>query len=381
MSPSNNKDSENTGSNGGKKSAGTGARGRGSRRTPPSHFNPGLVQGLIAGADDVAGRSFIGGGGPVSTSPVETPPSADPTPPSTPSPADTQQATPAVAASPEPAPSLPAQATNEHSTDDTPVATSQAAPGGTPVEEPQSDEPAPARKAAHTVESDVEEIGDGPSHGPEHVAEPPPADPSKSPAERGRSEDEPAKTEGTAPEQVDHASTQVEESASDVASVADGKSTKGGRRRQNAAHSALLDSFKDARLNSKLWQGWGFRIYPDTLAALKQRMNADRRSTGLKLAIGHYVDAALRSAPEDVDAMIKIADAYDDERVFDNETTRPSTYRVGVTAYGIASNLKVTMDEVDASRRGAAFVSAALQKLLDGLEAGGALALPPRGSR
>ncbi|MDX3694937.1 hypothetical protein PV726_32290 [Streptomyces europaeiscabiei] len=110
-------------------------------------------------------------------------------------------------------------------------------------------------------------------------------------------------------------------------------------------------------------------------------MNADRRSTGLKLAIGHYVDAALRSAPEDVDAMIKIADAYDDERVFDNETTRPSTYRVGVTAYGIASNLKVTMDEVDASRRGAAFISAALQKLLDGLEAGGALVLPPRGSR
>ncbi|MFF0794830.1 hypothetical protein [Streptomyces spiralis] len=159
----------------------------------------------------------------------------------------------------------------------------------------------------------------------------------------------------------------------------EGRSAKGNRRRpQAAAHAAVLESYKDARLHSKDWQGWGFRIYPDTLAALKQRMNADRRSTGLKLAIGHYVDAALRVAPTEVTEMIKLADEYDDERVFDNDTTRPSTYRVGVVAYELASNLKVTMDEADESRRGAAFVSAAVQKLLDGLQAGGELKLPTR---
>ncbi|MEU1710058.1 hypothetical protein ABZ478_32610 [Streptomyces sp. NPDC005706] len=163
------------------------------------------------------------------------------------------------------------------------------------------------------------------------------------------------------------------------AASAEGRPPKGSRRRpQAAAHAVLLESFKDARLHSKDWQGWGFRIYPDTLAALKQRMNADRRSTGLKLATGHYVDAALRSAPTEVTEMIKLADEYDGERVFANETTRPSTYRVGLVAYELASNLKVTMDEADESRRGAAFVSAALQRLLDGLELGGALMLPAR---
>ncbi|MEV7156971.1 hypothetical protein AB0N77_20465 [Streptomyces misionensis] len=167
------------------------------------------------------------------------------------------------------------------------------------------------------------------------------------------------------------------------AAATDGKSAaaKGNRRRQPLAHGALLESYKDARLNSKSWQGWGFRIYPDTLSALKQRMNADRRSTGLKLAIGHYVDAALRSAPDDVSEMIKMADAYDNDRVFDNETTRPSTYRVGVKAFGIASNLKMTMDEADESRRGAAFVSAAVQRLLDGLDTGGTLVLPTKAGR
>ncbi|MGW1291089.1 hypothetical protein ACWD4N_48065, partial [Streptomyces sp. NPDC002586] len=159
------------------------------------------------------------------------------------------------------------------------------------------------------------------------------------------------------------------------------ESVKGGRRCQGHAHAALLDSYRDARLNSKSWQGWGFRIYPDTFSALKKRMNADRRSTGLKLAIGHYVDAALNTAPSDVAEMIKIADAYDNERVFDTETTRPSTYRVGPTAYGIASNLKMTMDEADESRRGAAFVTAALQRLLDALATDGALILPTKSAR
>ncbi|MEV5010020.1 hypothetical protein [Streptomyces sp. NPDC055692] len=197
------------------------------------------------------------------------------------------------------------------------------------------------------------------------------------------------------PEQVDGrgedlpGSTEAEASATDRAgqpgksqpgeTSTEGRSAKGSRRRpQAAAHAAVLDSYKDARLHSKDWQGWGFRIYPDTLAALKQRMNADRRSTSLKLAIGHYVDAALRVAPTEVTEMVKLADEYDGERVFDNDTTRPSTYRVGLVAYELASNLKVTMDEADESRRGAAFVSAAVQKLLDGLQAGGELKLPSR---
>lgn len=66
MSTSNNSEDTNPRKAGAKKAAGR-------KKGAPSHFNPSLVQGLIAGADDVAGRSFIGGGGAVTAPPPETP--------------------------------------------------------------------------------------------------------------------------------------------------------------------------------------------------------------------------------------------------------------------------------------------------------------------
>lgn len=378
MSTSNNSEDTNPRKAGAKKAAGR-------KKGAPSHFNPSLVQGLIAGADDVAGRSFIGGGGAVTAPPPETP-QADVAPaPAAPTSSaeagtDLESSEPSVITAPRVSPpAVPSQAaTDRSSTAEANATITQevATPRAVPAPVVPADQPEPRSEPGAPDDAVAENLNVRSSDGVQD-SEP---EPHGSDLSGSSTHDHPAsKSGGQTPKPADGPSEEAAGAGSQAPEG--GKSARGSRRRPNSAHAALLESFKDARRNSKAWQGWGFRIYPDTLAALKQRMNADRRSTGLKLAIGHYVDAALRSAPSDVSEMIKIADEYDDERVFDNDTTRPSTYRVGASAYSIASSLKMTMDEADESRRGAAFVSAAVQRLLDGLDAGGILNLPTRSTR
>ncbi|MGW7463741.1 hypothetical protein ACWGJT_03315 [Streptomyces xantholiticus] len=149
--------------------------------------------------------------------------------------------------------------------------------------------------------------------------------------------------------------------------------------RGTGAHKAIHDSFADAKLRSARWKSHGFRIAPDVLARLKDRLNADRRSTGnSSLALGHYVDAALRNLPDTVDEQIEMAAAFEANQLWDQERTQPSNYRVGESAYQLMSNLKLALQEADFGRRGTHVVSAGIERLLDALDAEGPLQRPPR---
>ncbi|WP_438297544.1 hypothetical protein [Streptomyces sp. HUAS TT7] len=143
------------------------------------------------------------------------------------------------------------------------------------------------------------------------------------------------------------------------------------------SHAAVHESFADAKLSSARWKAHGFRIAPDVLARLKHRVNADRRHTGnANLAIGHYVDAALRHMPQQVSELIALAEDFGARQLWDAEKTQPSTYRVGETAYALASGLKVVLQEADYGRRGTQVVSAGIQVFLDVLDAHGPLTRP-----
>ncbi|MFK0047947.1 hypothetical protein ACIQU4_28440, partial [Streptomyces sp. NPDC090741] len=145
------------------------------------------------------------------------------------------------------------------------------------------------------------------------------------------------------------------------------------------AHNAVRDSYAEAKLRGSTWNGWGFRIAPHVKSRLMERIKADRRSLGRgDLAIGHYVDAALRHIPVDVDDQVAMAEAFGLEQLWnpDKDRSKPSTYRVGPEAYELMSNLNMVLQEADKGRRGVLVVSAGLERLLDALEAEGALTLP-----
>ncbi|MFD7031423.1 hypothetical protein ACFWAR_25690 [Streptomyces sp. NPDC059917] len=143
------------------------------------------------------------------------------------------------------------------------------------------------------------------------------------------------------------------------------------------AHGAVHASYADAKLRSSQWRAHGFRIAPDVLARLKTRVNRDRRTTGNPhLAIGHYVDAALRHMPGDVGALIAMAEEFGTGQLWDQERTQPSTYRVGRRAYALASGMKMQLQEADFGRRGTQVVSAGIETFLDALETEGPLRRP-----
>ncbi|MGW7201188.1 hypothetical protein [Streptomyces chryseus] len=145
------------------------------------------------------------------------------------------------------------------------------------------------------------------------------------------------------------------------------------------AHNAIHESYADAKLRSARWKSHGFRISPDVLARLKERLNADRRSTGNSgLALGHYVDAALRHLPSAVEEQIAMAEAFAESQLWDTDKSQPSTYRVGEEAYTLASNLKLTLQEATYGRRGTLVVSAGIEHLLDEIDAEGPLQRPER---
>jgi hypothetical protein len=113
------------------------------------------------------------------------------------------------------------------------------------------------------------------------------------------------------------------------------------------------------------------------LKRLKARMTHDRRATGNSaLAIGHYLDAALRNRPRELRDQIALAEAFHVKRLWDDEKTKPSTYRIGPEAYAFVADLKTNLAEQDFGRRGTNVVSAVVEAFLDALEAEGPLTRP-----
>lgn len=272
------------------------------RKKAPGHFKGGnaLVQGLLAGADDVAGRSFLGGG--MATAEEQTPAAPEAVEPS-----DGRAA-------------LPVQATES--------AAAASAPAG-------------ERRAATS---------------PSPPKSPPPA---KQPL--------PAPTTAPARER---------EAAGAESSAASRRQARSGA---PWAHTAVHESFADAKIRSEQWTSHGFRIEPETLTALKERIKADRRTSGnTMLGQGHYVDAALRHIPDDVEAQIAMARGYLSARMGYVQPSKQSTFRVGPQAYDLISNLNLELMAADYGRRGLFVVSAAVEQLLHALEEEGDLARPER---
>lgn len=143
------------------------------------------------------------------------------------------------------------------------------------------------------------------------------------------------------------------------------------------AHQALTQSFVDAVVCSNTWTTHGFRIVPDVLNALKARLAADRRTSGnAKLAVGHYLDAALRHAPTDVAHQVSTAQAFLSQRMGIVNPGRQSTYRIGPQARILTSSLNTQLQEADHGRKGIFVVSACIQTLLNALDTEGPLQPP-----
>jgi hypothetical protein len=146
---------------------------------------------------------------------------------------------------------------------------------------------------------------------------------------------------------------------------------------QHWSHHAVFESFASATIESKNWRLHGFRIVPDVLAQLKTRINADRRSTGnVKLAISHYLDAALRHASTDVDEQVALAQEFLTIRMGMVEAGKQSTYRVGPQASAWVADLNVGLQEADYGRKGIYVVSASIQSFLGALDDAGSLHRP-----
>lgn len=337
------------------------------KKRAPAHFKPGgaaLVQNLIADADSVADRSFLGRGG---SSPAgASRPSAPPAPVET------------VVREEVPAPAVPVGA-DEGSTPTASVPASHRSPEA-------------LTSAASPVSAQSAEIAAGKSVGPSVSAESEreTGDSSKSRTlQEGPAFSAPLAEQKTRPTgEPDEAPSSAETrsaSASEVADVdvVDDKTpspARGRRPRHTWAHRAIHESFADAKLRSTRWKSHGFRIAPEVLGRLKERLNSDRRSTGNSaLALGHYVDAALRNLPGTVSEQIEMAAAFEANQLWDQERTQPSNYRVGETAYELMSNLKLALQEADFGRRGTHVVSAGIERLLEALDAEGPLQRPERG--
>ncbi|MET7519864.1 hypothetical protein ABZS88_42150 [Streptomyces sp. NPDC005480] len=152
-----------------------------------------------------------------------------------------------------------------------------------------------------------------------------------------------------------------------------------GERGTDWAHAAVHESFADAKMRSSQWKSYGFRIAPDVLARLKERLSADRMSSGNRqLALGHYLDAALRHVSGDVPQWIDQATDFATERLWDSESTQPSSYRVGSVAHAWVSGLSNALQSADFGRKGTLVISAQVELYLDALESEGPLVRPER---
>ena len=141
------------------------------------------------------------------------------------------------------------------------------------------------------------------------------------------------------------------------------------------AHGAVHESFASAKIRSETWTSYGFRLDPEVLADLKERLKSDRRTSGNPmLRQGHYLDAALRHIPEDVHSQIEMAQAFLDDRMGVVEAGKQSTFRVGPVAYALVSTLNQGLQEADYGRRGLYVVSAALENSAPGVGRRGGVA-------
>ncbi|WP_331771144.1 hypothetical protein OG948_46835 (plasmid) [Embleya sp. NBC_00888] len=144
-----------------------------------------------------------------------------------------------------------------------------------------------------------------------------------------------------------------------------------------SAHASLLDSFLDARINSKGWETWGFRLLPDVKARLGKRLTADKRSSqNRRLALGHYLNAALLELPDDNDEQIEMIRSFLRARGGITDPSQSSSYRVSPAVYELARDLDTELTATEKRGLVVYLFSAAVELFLERLDAEGALGRP-----
>ncbi|MFJ8739762.1 hypothetical protein ACIRL2_10355 [Embleya sp. NPDC127516] len=154
-------------------------------------------------------------------------------------------------------------------------------------------------------------------------------------------------------------------------------STVGSGAGGQSAHASLLDSFLDARINSKGWETWGFRLLPDVKARLGKRLTADKRSSqNRRLALGHYLNAALLELPDDNDEQIEMIRSFLRARGGITDPSQSSSYRVSPAVYELARDLDTELTATEKRGLVVYLFSAAVELFLERLDAEGALGRP-----
>ncbi|MFI6977450.1 hypothetical protein ACIBSV_02550 [Embleya sp. NPDC050154] len=305
---------------------------------------------------------------------------------STVSPAQEPVAVAAAAAesvsAPEPEPVAAEPVTAEPSSEPaTAAATPNPRPEATPEPEP-APTPAPRLEAARPE----------PEPAPHPTAQPAPMPTSQSEPEPARAPD-PAPVAETTPRTAEPVRTPAPQPAkasapakapaaraprrSAPAPAPAAPSTVGSGAGGQSAHASLLDSFLDARINSKGWETWGFRLLPDVKARLGKRLTADKRSSqNRRLALGHYLNAALLELPDDNDEQIEMIRSFLRARGGITDPSQSSSYRVSPAVYELARDLDTELTATEKRGLVVYLFSAAVELFLERLDAEGALGRP-----
>ncbi|MFJ4700532.1 hypothetical protein ACIP5N_21865 [Streptomyces sp. NPDC088768] len=132
----------------------------------------------------------------------------------------------------------------------------------------------------------------------------------------------------------------------------------------------------DLMLGSKAWAAVAVRLTAGMAEDITNRMVLDSEATGKRMTQAHYVDAAFRRhLPTTLDEQVKLAEAYlRSGRA--GTTGKQSTYRLAPDVASLVKSLPMGMKRAGRSRTAVHVYSAAVQRLLDELEADGHLIWP-----
>ncbi|MFH0246375.1 hypothetical protein ACGRHY_29040 [Streptomyces sp. HK10] len=138
----------------------------------------------------------------------------------------------------------------------------------------------------------------------------------------------------------------------------------------------VWNSFIDSRVHSRQWDTQGVNLIPGLWPLLKGRVQRDRKSTGRpELTLGHYLDAALRTAPLDQGKLVGLADRLQAEQM-GLPKGKKTTLSLSPAAIRNFSEILELLEAADYARKGKDVVSALVQQLLRDLEAEGPLPKP-----
>ncbi|MFD9458548.1 hypothetical protein ACFWBC_36380 [Streptomyces sp. NPDC059985] len=144
------------------------------------------------------------------------------------------------------------------------------------------------------------------------------------------------------------------------------------------AHEALLNSWRDSRLDLKLrkkrWQTQPFRFAADLVESLSKRVAEDCKTSGKTLTAAQYVDAAMaRHLPQTIEEQLDLAEDFLISRDSDVGTGQQGSHRVSPEVYAIASELPNALRQEGHARTAVHVYSGALDRFLAELEEAGPL--------